>query len=189
MAGLNEIITEWTTPSGGGKLSVMYFLGSAATDEAQRAALGTLWGAIDARLDNAVTWSVRTTGRTIESTTGALTGEWTDPTDQSGVGGLVGQATADATQALIRWSTGVVVGGRFLKGRTNVPGLESNGFTDGNLSAPTQTAFNNAITTFIAADVGFGVWHRPVGGAGGQLVTVNSGSVWPEAAVLRRRRG
>lgn len=189
MALMNEILTEWTTPSGGGKLSVMYFLGSSATDEAQRAALGALWGAIDAQLDNAVSWRVQTTGRQIESTSGALLGEWSDPTAQTGTGALIGQATADAVQALIRWGTGTVVGGRFLKGRTNVPGLEANGFTDGNLSNTVQTAFNNAIATFIAANVGFGIWHRPNGAVAGSHHIVDSGSVWPEAAVLRRRRG
>lgn len=189
MALMNEILTEWTTPSGGGKLSVMYFEAAAATDEAQRAALGVLWGAVDAQLDNAVSWRVRTTGRQVESTTGALVGEWTDPTTQTGTGALVGQATADAVQALIRWNTGVVVAGRFLKGRTNVPGVESNGFTDGNFSSTVQTAFNNAVATFIAAGVGFGVWHRPGTAGAGSLHEVQSGSLWPEAAVLRRRRG
>lgn len=185
---VREILVDWGGPGSGGKLSVLYFDTAFAIDD-QRAAIGAMLGAVDTFLDNAVTWSVRQSGREMATATGALTGEWTDSGTVSGTGASVGQATADSTQALLRWTTGVVVSGRFLKGRTFIPGLESNSFTDGNLNSTVQSGMNSAAIGMVTADVGFSIWHRPVGGSGGVLHPVVSGSVWAEGAVLRRRRG
>lgn len=184
-----EILTDWTTPSGGGKVSVMYFDTSTHPPEAQRDSLQAMWTAIADRLDNAVSWNIRTVGRLLDAASGTLTGEWSDPRAKIGTGTSIGQAMPDAAQGLIRWNTGDVVAGRFLKGRTFIPGIETNQVTDGNLSSACQADLLAAATAFITATPSFAVWHRPTNGAGGSVHPVATAGVWAELAVLRRRRG
>lgn len=183
-----EIIVDWTGPGAGGKLSVLYFDDAVAV-ATQRTSISTMLTSISDRLDNAVAWTVRTVGRELANASGALTGEWTESTARTGTGTLAGQAIPDASQALMRWNTGAVVGGRFLKGRTFIPGIEVGQITDGNLSALCISDFNLACGTFAGDANGFSIWNRPVNGGGGQLHPVVSGTVWNELAVLRRRRG
>lgn len=182
-----EILVDWTTPAGAGFRSVLYFEETASV-ALQRADIGTMLGAIDATFDGHVTWVVETSGRELDSATGALTGAWVEPTNQSGAGALAGNTVPDVAQVLLRWSTGQVVNGRFLKGRTYLPGLASASILEGNILPATVTTIQTAVNAFIAAAHGFGVWHRPVGGAGGDHVVANGGSVWTEFAVLRQRR-
>lgn len=182
-----EIITDWSTPAGGGFATVMFWE-DIHTVSSQRATLGAMWSAIDASLNSGVRWTVRTSGRVMNDATGTLTGVWSEPTGHTAVGGSTVDPIPDATQVLLRWETGVVVGGRMLKGRSFVPGLIENGTTGGNVDTTVVTGWQTIINNFLAAGAGFGVWHRPVQGAGGQFITASSGSVWPELAVLRRRR-
>lgn len=154
----------------------------------QRAALGTFLAGLASVLRTSTTWAVRTSGREVSEATGTLTGEWIDSDPQSGNGSEAQAAVADATQALVRWSTGVVVNGRFLKGRTFIPGLEIDALVGGNLSTGAQSTIGAAAGNLIAADVGFSIWHRPTDGVGGSLHPVLGTSVWSEFAVLRRRR-
>lgn len=183
-----EVLTNWATPSGGGKYSVMYFDESNALTDI-RSELKSMWDAMASVLDTETVYTVRTTGRIIDEVTGALTGEWSEPTLKTGAGLASGQPLADATQALIRWNTGVVVGGRFLKGRTFVPGLSSTTSNNGNVSPAAITALQTGAAFMGPAGAQLGVWHRPKGGTGGALHPITSSSVWTEFAVLRRRRG
>jgi len=110
---MREIITDWTTPAGGGFVSVMYFDPTILV-ETQRAALGSLWSAIDAGMPPSVSWVVRTEGRVLSSETGTLTGQWTEGTVYQDSGDATGtQPLPDAVQGLIRWRTDSVVRGRF----------------------------------------------------------------------------
>jgi len=101
---------------------------------------------------------------------------------------LAGEAVPDASQGLMRWSTGTIIDGRFVQGRTFIPGVSTSRVSQANLNAATQSAWNAAAVTLIAANVGLSVWHRPVGGAGGFSAVVDGGTAWSEFAVLRRRR-
>lgn len=188
MATLNEIITNWQTPAGGGFVAVMYFEDGVAPINDQRQAVHTLWESIEGELVNEVLYFQDQAGRQVDETTGTLVGQWTDSEAFGGAGTSSGEAVADATQALIRWRTEAVVGGRFLQGRTFVPGLAVENLVNGNLSAASQSTFNGALATFIAGADGFGIWHRPVLGAGGVHHEATTGSMWSELAVLRRRR-
>ncbi len=189
MADLNEITTEWTTASGGGKVSVMYFLDSGGTINQQRNCVWGLWDGLKNTLDNGVTVNVASTGRTVDSATGTLTGMWSDSAVLATAGIVSGESVADSTQALIRWSTGAIFSGRMLQGRQFVPGIAAGGLVSGNLSAGYQSNINTAASTFIGFNKGFVVWHRPVSGSGGGYATATGGVAWNELAVLRRRRG
>lgn len=188
MANIREITTEWTMASGTGKLTVMYF-GTGAFISAQRTALNAFWTSVKASLDNSVSYNISTTGRELDVATGALTGGWTEATARSGSGSGVTEQVADATQGLIRWQTGIIVGGRFLQGRTFIPGLSIAALSNGNLGGSTISTFQTAANTLISAAVELDVWHRPIAGSGGSASGVTSAAVPAELAVLRRRRG
>lgn len=182
-----EIVVDWITASGAGKVSVFMMAGG-NTVASQRSALATFLGAVDAQCDNSTSWIIRNTGREMSDATGTLQGVWTDAPNYSGTGALTAEPVADATQALIRWQTGVIVNGRFLQGRTFIPGLGSATEISGNLSAAVRGVFDTAANALISAAVGMGVWHRPVLGAGGVFEDANTASTWNEFAILRRRR-
>lgn len=183
-----EILVDWTTSSGAGKVSVFQFI--AASDvAAQRAALAAFLGAVDAELDSGTSWSIRTAGREVLAADGSLLGAWTDSPIYSGVGGISGEPVADSTQALVRWLTDHIVGNRFLQGRTFIPGLSATNLSDGNIDASAGGTIQIAATALIAASVQLAVWHRPIEGAGGVEWAVDTASVNTELAVLRRRRG
>lgn len=183
-----EILVDWTTPAGTGFRTVTYWDQSLSVSP-QRDALGALFGSIDNLIDSNTVWTVETSGRQVDDSTGTLTGVWSEASAETGAGTVAGQCVPDAAQILLRWNTTDIAGGRFVKGRSFVPGLSTASVTEGNLSAAAVTAFQTAVNTFIAANVGFGIWHRPVNSAGGSFHDVVTGSVWPEFAVLRRRRG
>lgn len=184
---MREILVDWTTQAGSGMVGVFNFSDETPVN-AQRVALGAFLGGMDEQLRTTTTWTVRQEGREVNDATGTLTGEWLDSAVVEGNGAGAQSAVADATQALIRWSTGVVVNGRFLKGRTFIPGLEIDVLSGGNLTTAAQVAFTTAADGLATAGVGFSIWHRPTSGAGGSLHAVAAGSVWSELAVLRRRR-
>lgn len=188
MANIRQVLTDWTTVNGSGKVTVMYFEQGISV-AAQRLALGAFFLAVQAHLDNSVTWRVRTDGVEVDDGTGTLTGSWTDATARNGAGTGGGEPVADATQALIRWKTSSIVGKRFLQGRTFIPGLASSNEINGNIAAATQTAFNTAGNALIASAAGLVVWHRPISGSGGSHDAVSTCATWSELAVLRRRRG
>lgn len=182
-----EILVDWTTPAGNEHRNVMYFDATLSIG-AQRTALSTFLTAVKASLSNQVSYSIEQSGRVLDDATGALVGSWSQATALTGSGGSATQPVADATQILFRWFTPSIVNGRFLKGRTFIPGLFSGGLSGGNLLAAQVTGLSAAANTFANDPAGFGVWHRPSQGAGGDFVLTTSGSVWSELAVLRRRR-
>lgn len=183
-----EILTQWRTDAGNEFLTVMYFL--TATDvNAQRSALAAFWAAADNVCAGTTTWEIATEGRELSTPTGALEGAWSDTAPFSGSGGGAGDQSGDALQALVRWDTGSIVNGRFLRGRNNIPGLASTVIVDGNLSAAGITIVQNAAAALVSAAVQLAVWHRPINGAGGIAQAAVSSGVWEELAVLRGRRG
>jgi len=183
-----EIVVDWTTASGGGKVNVFFFdaAGSVAT---QRLDLANFLGDVDGSLDNSCTWTIRTTGRDLDDGTGGLVGSWVDATTRTGTGNNATEPVADATQLLFQWHTGVIVNGRFLRGRTFIPGLTASILVGGNVNPGNVTSFDGFAEAFLAASDGFGIWHRPTSGTGGVFEVAQSATVWSELAVLRRRRG
>ena len=190
---LREILVDWTTISGSGKVSVFYFdnTGTVAT---QRTALNTLLTAVKAHLDNSTVYTVRTEGREIDQASGGLIGFWTETSAKTGVGGGTTEPVADATQALLRWKTSTIFGGRRVIGRTYIPGVSNSNEQNGDLIAATVTAFAAAAQAMATAGAGLQIWHRPLRNEDGDIIAdgnqfdVTSGTCWKEFAVLRRRR-
>lgn len=185
---MREILTEWRTDAGSDGRTVMYFDDTVAV-ATQRAALGAFWAAIDNLCAGTTQWTVATSGRDVNATDGSLAGAWSDSTPFTGAGGGAGDQSGDALQALVRWQTGQIRNGRFVQGRTFIPGLASTVIVDGNLSAAGITLGNAAASTLAASAAGMVIFHRPSGSNPGTEDPVTSGSMWNELAVLRRRRG
>lgn len=184
---VREILVDWVTPAGGGQVSVFHFIEATAV-ASQRSALAAFLNTIDNNMTTTSSWSIRNAGREVDTATGALTASWGDSASLSGAGSIPGSPVADATQALVRWNTGRVVAGRFLRGRTYIPGVSQGSLSGGNLLSTTQSAYAAAGQTLVSAAVQLAVWHRPTAGAGGEAWAVQTASCWGEFAVLRRRR-
>ena len=183
-----EILVDWTTASGAGKVSVFHFIEASAV-ASQRDELATFLGECDDYLDNSVTWTIRTAGREMTAATGALAGAWTDSTVYTGTGAGTGEPAADSTQVLVRWLTDHIVGTRFLQGRTFLPGVATTQLSNGNFNPTGITDITAAGQALIDSSVQLAVWHRPIGGAGGVQWAADTCTVSSELAVLRRRRG
>lgn len=187
MAVLRQIITRWVTASGSGKATVMYF-DATVSISTQRSAISALFTTCQAQLSNTVNWTVDTAGIDVDGTTGGLAASWSEAVARQGVGASSNQPVADTTQVLLKWRTASIVGGRFLQGRTFLPGLTATNLVNGNLGSGAQTVFAGAATTMAGSAAGFEIWHRPVSGTGGLGVAVSGSQVPFELAVLRRRR-
>ena len=184
---INELVVNWVTAHGGGFKSIIYMNGAGVVND-QRQALHDMLVAVRGQLSNDTVFFQDQTGRVIDAETGTLVGAWND-VEAFGNGGNGGVSpVADTTQVLIRWQTGGISNGRFVKGRQFIPGLVTTGLSGGNLSPTAQGVFGPAASALVAADVGMGVWHRPGPSGGGAWYEASAATVWNELAVLRRRR-
>lgn len=187
MSNIRQIITDWETPAGSGEVTVMYFIAEADVAD-QRAALASFWGDLDGTLTVDTNWRIRDAGVDVDETTGTLVDAWSDFNVYQGAGAAPSAPVPDASQLLLRWRTTTIINGRFLQGRTYVPGLAAANTIGGNVSPAVLSGGAVFITDFLDALVGFSVWHRPSDEGPGQAVSVTSGGIWSELAVLRRRR-
>lgn len=188
MTTIREILVDWTTSAGGGKRSVLYFESGIAV-ATQRTAVHTWLTTVKGVLAPSTTYTVETAGRELDDVTGGLTGAWGESSAKTGTGTGTGATAADATQIVNRWRTVTIINGRFLRGRTFIPGVSAGNEVGGNLSSAALTLLQGAANTFIASGAGLIVWHRPGPGGPGSHDAVSTADVWTEFGVLRRRRG
>lgn len=154
------------------------------------ATVTTFWASIAEDLDEDVEVQVLANIAQYTESTGTLERVWATPAGAPAVGGVSGSSVARASQALIRWRTDEIVGGRVLQGRTFIPGVPATALTDaGGLSALYQEAFKESADALIDDTGGvLEIWHRPQNGGGGSVGLVTAASVWDQLAVLRSRR-
>jgi hypothetical protein len=151
--------------------------------------LRTFYDAVKGLFPSNVTVQVPQSGDLINSTTGGLAGTWTSAFNASVTGTAAGVYAAPAG-AVVRWLTDGIVAGRRLRGRTFLVPLAATAYqTDGSLLGTTVTNIQAAAQALVTAETAnLGVWHRPVGGAGGSWSPVVSADVPDRAAILRSRR-
>lgn len=183
-----EILVDWRLPSGVATSSVHYYADGSGIANCR----GSLNSAMIQWLGlcgEGVGYTVRQTGKNLNTVTGQQTAQWTHATSYTGDTTNTDPVVPDASQALIRWNTSTVINGRFVRGRTFLPGLASAHVVGGNLDSATVTTIG-ALATMIrtGTNVNHVIWHRPKALAGGVAVPSISGVAWPELAVLRRRR-
>lgn len=166
------------------------WVSTAAFDEsvgtAQQAvtAVGAFWNAVDSLMEASVTWSTNADVETVTASTGQVTAV-TATTPVTGNGTAATTGLPVATQGLVRWRTGVYVGGREIRGRWFIPGLSTAQNNDGAPTAAAVLTINNAASALIAdPDTRLMIWSRK----NGQQISVTSGTAWTQFAVLRSRR-
>jgi hypothetical protein len=139
--------------------------------------------------DDAV-FAMDPTAREVNEVTGVTVGlvpvNWGDPVAGTGVG-LRG---ADATAALVAHDTGVFHAGRRIQGRTFLPYPSISVLGEGQISVLALTAFQDLLDLGLPAltNGGFGIWRRPVNGAGGVLAPISSSVARREYSYIGNRR-
>jgi len=190
MADLYRVRVNFSGGSGTPWLATHYFLGSAGSAQQAATAVGVFWGAVDALINSGHDWATELDVTTIESSTGALTAV-TATTQQTGTGALATERLPQATQGLLQWRTGGILGGKELRGRTFIPGLTEASNDSGDVVAATVTAVQAAASTLIGtANADLVIWKRPnpSGAGNGGYSSALVGSMWSKFAVLRSRR-
>jgi hypothetical protein len=185
MADVLRVRTDLETTATNPMLSTMFFTADVVTPAAARAAVGAFWGSLGSAMSQNVDWVVEHEVERINVETGHLVSVLTDSTDWIGSGTIDSEELPQATQGLIRWSTGTIAGGRRLQGHTFIPGttenMSDNGVPSSTLLGKYQTAADLLATDDTDANV---IWSRRHGVA----AIASSGRPWAEFAVLRSRR-
>jgi len=185
MSTIRRIPVLWGGIAGMPGYSLFYAAGaSTATAE-----LLAFFNAVKALFPTGLQWTVPIVGDTLDDTTGALNGQWTD------AGGGIVSATASGayaagTGAWVGWKTAAIVGGRRLQGRTFMCPLQSTvGYdSSGTILSAAITTMSGAAST-LAASGKLVVWHRPPpGGNTGSSAAITAGVVPDQVTSLRSRR-
>lgn len=123
----------------------------------------------------------------LDIATGEITSEGTVATPSAVVSGAYVSSWSAQVGVLVEWTTATYIAGRRLRGRTYLVPLGNVGDSDGTLSAGTLATVAAAADSIVSGTGNFGVWHRPVAGAGGSLSGISGAVVRDKAAVLRSR--
>lgn len=171
----------------GPSVSTFYFtVGATGTCAAVRA----MYLALQPQLPTTTTFTVQSSGDTIEPSNGTLVGTWSE-TPVAAVTGTDGTGPIDGVGARVKWVTNGIHFGRRVRGATFfVPlgrgAMSANGQPDGTTQAAFQTAASNFVT---AVNPNFVIWGRPhKGGSDGLAFIVTSALASPEVSWLRSRR-
>lgn len=149
---------NWSGFVGGPGVSTFYCVSSFPMN----AHLNWLFAALSSFLPTDVHLTFDPTGDTIESTTGALTGTWSD-TASAAVDGTNSAAYSAVSGALIRWVTNAVLSGRKLRGHTFlVPFAGDTYDTSGQISSTNVALITGAVQALATAMSGtMLIWERP----------------------------
>jgi hypothetical protein len=151
MALIGRIRTVFSGVAGTPWYSNMYYSEAAGDFQGCADAVAAFWGAVDARIDNSVSWVIESDVTVLEWTTGVIDSVETI-TPGFGSGGGTSDPLPYATQGLVHWLTGDFVNGRQLRGRTFIPGLcEDDNTSAGVMVSTTATIIQNAANALITA--------------------------------------
>jgi hypothetical protein len=137
-----------------------------------------------------MTLSIDNAVKSLNPATGDLTSIENGTTFVAPVSGNSASGTGPAPAgACIGWSTGDVVNGHPVRGRTFLVPLAA-GMYEGNgtLTTGALIDINDAVVSLVNATASFEIWHRPVSGLGGSEHVVTAGAAKDKVAVLRSRR-
>jgi len=179
-----RITTEWNGVQGSPYYTNMFFDGTLEAEaDAAATAVGVFWTAIQDQIDTALEGEVLAEHAVIDPTTGQVTDLFIGTPVTINCSNA-GAALPPATQGLIRWRTGIYVGGREVRGRTFVPSpTETSNDAPGVPSAAYIADLQPAADTLVSSS-GLVVWSR----ANGQIAVVTGAQVWQQWASMRSRR-
>lgn len=180
-----RVRTVFTGPAGAPWLNTLYFDEAGGSAQQAATAAGAFWGAVDAHINTAVSWSTEADVVTVNADTGAATGV-ISTIPITGAGAVASDILPRSSQGLIRLLTGVFNDGRQIRGRIFVPGLtETANGVGGIVAGATGLALGTAASDLVAdASSTLLVWSR----SALQDHPVVATSVWSQFAVLRSRR-
>lgn len=148
------------------------------------AAVGDFWSTFRPSWNAMLRYEVQADVAVINPATGGLTGAVVGQS-ATGIGTGVGEFLPLFTQLLIGWNTGVVSGGRFVRGKCFVPGfLEINNDGNGRPDSPLKNLALTAALKIVNSDSDFVVWSRK-NGTTAPITSTQINGAW---AVLRSRR-
>lgn len=185
MATIRRCEVLWTGLVGLPGVSVFY--APSGTDPS--GSLSTFFNAIKAQFPTGLSWGIPHEGDELNDATGELTGSW------SGAGGSTVTATGDShfaagCGAYVNWSTGAIVSGRRLRGRTFLAPIKSQAY---DTSGTIDNAVISAMLTpaqALAASGDITIWHRPdpVSHTGGSSSLALDCTIPDQVTSLRTRR-
>jgi hypothetical protein len=188
MAAISRLRVAWTG-SGvtGGGLSTFYTEG--APLQLQLAIKDLFLGTVRTLVPTVCTMTVPAAGETFDSATGLLTGAWSEGTAQV-IPGINNGNYAAGVGTRILWNTAGITRGRRVIGSTFIVPLGVSCYSaDGSLNDSNRGDLATAAQgVVVALGDDMVVWSRPIGGAGGAIWTVNSGTVPDKVSWLRSRR-
>ena len=183
MATIQRIPVLWQGLVGLPGESIFYGVNAGTAN----ADLKTFFTAIQSVFPAGLTWVIPGSGDTLDGVTGALVGSWSN----AGGGGTVSASGAAAYAAgcgtWVVWQTGVVIGGRRLKGKTFLAPLMNSAYTNGVIVAGNVTTMQTAANNLVTAAQTI-VWHRPKAGAGGSTSNPSAAAVQNRVTSLKTRR-
>jgi len=183
VANLDRVRVAWSGFTGAPGVSTFY----ATAGGTLVPQLHSFFDAIKAYFPIAMHINCETSGDSIESTTGELTGQWVGGAF-AGITGTVGTTWAAPSGVLVRWDSATILGGRRLRGHTFlVPLVTSIYDTNGQVSAAVQGVIQTAATALVTASAGNMVVYqreRAAKAADGsrKAVTQRDGSFGPVTA-------
>lgn len=160
---------------------------SGATAASNVTAVAAFWNAVSDRLAQGTTWSVQPDVHVVDEVTGALIRvESTSPPAQS-IFAPSGPYAA-GVGAVATWNTAEVHGSKQLRGRTFIVPMDGGQYENNGTIGAIGLADLRAAVTTLGAIANFGVWGRPIAGAGGQWAACTGGTVRDHVAWLSSRR-
>jgi hypothetical protein len=191
-----KVETHITGLQGGNAIFNAYFQPAASPENNAAAVLASnrVYNALTnvlGELSSSVSYVINPAVTVYNPATGAVTGVATGPGGtRTGTAGE--PQVPSATAICCVWETGVAGPRRMIRGRTFLSGWKYTAVGTGGAPSAAVLAvaqdFADAMNDAGTTDLVFGVWHRPVAGAGGAFHGCSSQRVSQKFAVLKSRR-
>ena len=190
MPEIGKIVTTFTGFTGAPGYSVHHFFGDPYTTSTAQDNVDDVqayWNAIATWMPSSWRFAVNPDVQVLTEASGALIRvETTTPAAQSVFG--TAAEYAGGAGAVSSWVTAEVHLTKQLRGRTFICPVGAGCYDSTGTLAPAVLTTLRTATTTLAAVANFGVYGRPVSGAGGQWAAATGGSVKDHVAWLSSRR-
>lgn len=188
-----RVTAQWTGFTGGPGYSNFHFGGFESPEAALPSfnAARAFCVALLPLMPSGTTVSLDPEVAVIDTTSGQVEDYVSTTPASTGASGGTTAPYAGPTGAVVNWLTNGVRNGRRVRGRTFVVPLSSAAFdSQGTLTSSVLTTIRTAATALVDSSTApdFGVYSRPVNGAGGAFYAATAARVPDLAAVLRSRR-
>lgn len=188
MVNILEYRPTWAVPGAGDAQSVFHWSGLAEDQDVACAAIRTFFNSLAGNIPNDVTISFPSELFEVDGVTGALV-DIHPVTAPSAVTGTNSGSWSGGVGACFKWDTGIVLGGRRLRGKTFLTPCSGNSFdVDGTLAAAVVTALVGVANTLLSSMSTNGTPLVILSKTHGDWATVASVSVPDRSAILRSRR-